>query len=182
MNKPLHRSKTRLQGESLELRKMLDASGALWNLDADQYTISFADDGTNVGPKQSSLYTELAHLGAPEVWQEAILRGFQTWARHTNVDLIVVDDEARTSVLGGTPMAILALAIFELRRSRSETTYHHMLFQRISRTLERGPGISYSTQMFTSKRSTIFMSSRFTKRGTCSVSSIPRILTHQCLG
>ena len=93
MNKPLHRSKTRLQGESLELRKMLDASGALWNLDADQYTISFADDGTNVGPKQSSLYTELAHLGAPEVWQEAILRGFQTWARHTNVDLIVVDDD-----------------------------------------------------------------------------------------
>ena len=105
----MRRSKTKrlrncsatLHGESLELRKLLHGSGVGWSTSADQYSLSFAPDGTNVGPKKSELFEELAHLGEPSVWQDTILRGFQTWARETDIDLLVVDDDGTDLGVGG---------------------------------------------------------------------------------
>ncbi len=88
--------------EILETRRLLDGHGVLWGVDAG-LSISFAPDGTSVGPETSTLFSTFESLGSESEWQEAILRGFQTWARHTNADIgVVSDDGSDFGVAGST--------------------------------------------------------------------------------
>ena len=66
--------------EALEARRLLDAEGLAWP--APDLTISFAPDGTNVAGYESSLFQSFDAIGPTQVWQDAIVRGFDTWARH----------------------------------------------------------------------------------------------------
>lgn len=86
--------------ERLESRTLLDAHGVLWGADA-RLSLSFVPDGTNVGEERSDLFEAFESLGSELEWQEAILRGFQTWARHTNADIAVVEDEGQPLGIAG---------------------------------------------------------------------------------
>lgn len=88
--------------EQLEQRAMLDAGGLLWGVDS-RLTIGFVPDGTQVSTMHSELQTTFQQLGPDEVWQEAILRGFQTWARSANIDIgLVQDDGSELGAPGAT--------------------------------------------------------------------------------
>lgn len=78
--------------ELLEQRALLDAHGVLWGADA-RLSLSFVPDGTEVGPHASQLFEKFDALAPRDQWQEAILRGFQTWAQNTNADIAVVQDD-----------------------------------------------------------------------------------------
>ena len=53
-------------------------------------TISFAPDGTNVAGYESTLFQSLDALGDSSVWQDAIVRGFETWAQHTAASISTI--------------------------------------------------------------------------------------------
>ncbi|MDG2384678.1 MAG: Ig-like domain-containing protein [Pirellulaceae bacterium] len=89
----------RLQVESLETRCLLAGSGLVWN-DTSQLTLSFVPDGTEIGDEPSTLFQEFDELAAPRVWRATLLRAFQTWAVHTNVNIGVVTDQGQPM---GTP-------------------------------------------------------------------------------
>lgn len=78
-----------LQLEMLEVRRVFSGDVA-WNQGA-ALTLSFTPDGTQIGEHTSSLFNTLAGLNEAS-WQEAVIRGFQTWAQYVNVNLGVVDD------------------------------------------------------------------------------------------
>jgi len=59
---------------------LLDAEGVPWS--APDLTISFAPDGTQVAGYESTLFQSLGEFGASTEWQDAIVRGFETWAQH----------------------------------------------------------------------------------------------------
>lgn len=82
---------TKLGVETLESRTLLDATGILWS-NGSSLTLSFAPDGTDIGGATSSLSSTLGSLTGDSSWSEAILRAFQTWAVHTNIDIAVVAD------------------------------------------------------------------------------------------
>ncbi len=81
----------RLTVEPLESRRLLDAEGLAWS-DAPDLTISFAPDGTEVGPYTSALYASLESVGAENVWQDKLLDAFQLWADHANASVRAVGD------------------------------------------------------------------------------------------
>ena len=88
--------------EQLENRSLLDGVGVAWGIDA-QLAVSFVPDGTKVGPESSSLFDSFGHLGDHDAWKEAILKGFQTWARATNANIgVVADDGSDLGVDGAT--------------------------------------------------------------------------------
>jgi hypothetical protein len=84
--------------EALEPRLALSTT-AVWN-DTSQLTLSFVPDGTDVAGAPSDLYSTLSHLGTPQEWKEAILRGFQQWLIHSRANVGVVADEGQPL---GTP-------------------------------------------------------------------------------
>src|SRR5688572_26870649 len=86
----------RLSIDALEPRMALDATGSALGT-APYLTLSFAPDGTTVGGASSSLLAKFDALAPRAVWQDAILRAFQTWAVHTNADIGLVAD-------GGQPL------------------------------------------------------------------------------
>ena len=77
-----------LRIETLESRYML--SGNDWDHAA--LTLSFVPDGTSIGEHTSALYQKFGTVDAA-VWQQAILRAFQTWSQHSNLNLGVVPDQ-----------------------------------------------------------------------------------------
>ncbi|HEY8504193.1 MAG TPA: matrixin family metalloprotease [Gemmataceae bacterium] len=84
-------SSVRLGVECLEDRTTPATFGSPWP-DSAHLTLSFAPDGTDVAGHTSRL---AEHLGAglPEsVWKTEILRAFQTWAVHGNINIGVVAD------------------------------------------------------------------------------------------
>lgn len=81
----------RLAVERLEPKVVLSATSGVWG-NAPRLTVSFAPDGTDVASLASDLHAKLNHLGSAEVWQQAILAAFQTWAVHTNADVGLVTD------------------------------------------------------------------------------------------
>ena len=94
------RRRSPLTAERLEDRAQPSVFGDPWP-NADRLTLSFAPDGTRVaGDTQdrlgagqpSSLFGTMAAAGDPAAWQQEILRAFQTWAVHTNVNIGVVPD------------------------------------------------------------------------------------------
>lgn len=99
---PLRRSappaKVRPTVEQLESRFVpYSVSGGSW-IHPELITISFVPDGTQLsegtqGPVTSTMFADFnARFGSPSVWQNAILKGAQVFARQTNVNFAVVSD------------------------------------------------------------------------------------------
>lgn len=87
-----------LRVESLESRDVPAAFGTPWP-DGQNVTLSFAPDGTPVGGVASNLAAALANLtpGA----KLAVLRAFQAWAVHANVNIGLVSDGGAAFGTGG---------------------------------------------------------------------------------
>ncbi|MCI0700904.1 MAG: matrixin family metalloprotease [Planctomycetia bacterium] len=79
------------QLETLEDRTLPTTFGIPW-ADPEHLTLSFVADGTQTPIGTSSLSAELAQAGSSAAWQQEILRGFQTWAMQTNIDIGLVAD------------------------------------------------------------------------------------------
>lgn len=89
----------RLAVERLEDRFLPATWGNPWP-DATHLTLSFVPDQTPVANQTSSLFKTLnAQFGTtnPAVWEQVVLRAFQTWAANANVDISVQAD-------GGQPV------------------------------------------------------------------------------
>jgi hypothetical protein len=83
---------TKLTLEALEDRTVLSDLAPVWP-DPSHLTLSFVPDGTvAAGQRPSNLFAALNAQAPTAVWQEAILRAFQTWAVHANINLGVVPD------------------------------------------------------------------------------------------
>ena len=77
--------------EQLEPRLALDGTGAMIGTDA-YLTLSFAPDGTDVVGHANVLHSTFNGVANENVWQDAILQAFQSWAVHTNSDIGLVGD------------------------------------------------------------------------------------------
>src|SRR5690349_12505814 len=83
--------------EALEARGLLAAFGLTWP-DPSHLTLSFAPDGTAVGPGGPSVLSQTLGAMAPApAWQATILRAFQSWAVLGNINIGLVAD-------GGQPL------------------------------------------------------------------------------
>jgi hypothetical protein len=91
--------KIRLTVECLEERCTPATWGNPWP-DASHLTLSFAPDGTSVGPAQSSLFQLLNAQAQSAAWKREVLRAFQTWAVQGNLNLSVTPDGGQAF---GTP-------------------------------------------------------------------------------
>lgn len=85
--------------ESLEGRRVLAAFNMPWP-EPDGISISFLPDGTQVGNQESNLFGTLEQLLPQAVWQESIMRAFQTWAVTSNVNFTLAGDS-------GLPVGVL---------------------------------------------------------------------------
>jgi hypothetical protein len=77
--------KRRLTVELLEDRTVPATFGIPWQ-DPSHLTLSFAPDGTAVAGHQSQLFDALNRQFATADWQRTLLRAFQTWAVHANLN------------------------------------------------------------------------------------------------
>lgn len=77
--------------ERLEDRYAPATFGNPWP-DALHLSLSFAPDGTQVGDRQSNLFSALNSQLPAAVWQTAIVRAFDTWADYANINISVVGD------------------------------------------------------------------------------------------
>lgn len=93
------RSRVSLQVERLETRYAPATFYNPWP-DARTLTLSFAADNTRIGPQLNRLHQLLDATSSTNVWQTAILRAFQTWAVHANINIGVVPDGGQ--VFGST--------------------------------------------------------------------------------
>ena len=98
--KPSRKRRRMALPEYLEPRLPLSADGVLWGADA-RLTLSFAPDGTTVDGQSSQLFAKFDTLAPTDQWQNAILKGFQNWAQHTNSDIgLVADDGSEFGIAG----------------------------------------------------------------------------------
>jgi hypothetical protein len=67
--------------------------------DARHLTISFAPDGTLMDGRPSNLFQTLNAVAPTGVWEREIVRAFQTWAVHANINIGVTSDDG--SPFGG---------------------------------------------------------------------------------
>ncbi|MCS7047150.1 MAG: matrixin family metalloprotease, partial [Gemmataceae bacterium] len=88
----------RLSLETLEHRELPATFGIPW-ADPNRITVSFAPSGTPIGQSTSSLETLLGPNQTE--WQTEILRAFQTWAVHVNINFGLVRDEGLSFMSGG---------------------------------------------------------------------------------
>jgi hypothetical protein len=77
--------------ESLEGRVVLATFGVPWH-DASNLTLSFVPDGTKIAGHTSNLFQTLNAQEPTAVWEQQILRAFQTWAVEANINIAVVPD------------------------------------------------------------------------------------------
>lgn len=90
-----------LELEPCEDRTAPAVHGIPWH-DANHLTLSFAPPGTAIAAHQSNLFETLDAQLPRDVWQREILRAFQTWAVHANINFGVVAD-------GGQPFGVPGL-------------------------------------------------------------------------
>jgi len=83
-----------LSCERLEDRTTPALFGNPWP-NADNLTLSFVPDGTDVAGVQSNLHAKLNSELSPTVWQKEIGRAFQSWAQHANLNFAVVGDNGK---------------------------------------------------------------------------------------
>lgn len=77
--------------EPLEDRSLPSTFGVPW-ADAEHLTISFVADGTSTPLGTSTLAQVLNSAGTSAQWKREILRAFQTWAVHANINIGLVAD------------------------------------------------------------------------------------------
>ena len=82
--------------EALEGRRLLAQFGVPWH-DATHLSVSFVPDGTLIGDHGSDLFKALDAREPAYVWQQEILRAFQTWAVEARINFALVPD-------GGQPL------------------------------------------------------------------------------
>lgn len=82
----------RLGVERLEPREVMATFGVPWP-DARRLTVSFVPDGTQVGTGTTDLFATMDSQMPREVWQNEILRAFQTWGSVADVEFSVVSDD-----------------------------------------------------------------------------------------
>lgn len=80
--------------ELLEQRALLDASG-LTAVSDRYFTLSFAEDTTEIAGIESSLFAELDQRFGRDEWQTTILQAFQTWAATIATDVGLVQETGR---------------------------------------------------------------------------------------
>ena len=85
------KSRDLLRVQRLEDRTVPAGFGNPWP-DADHLTLSFAPDGTDVGGTRSNLFGTLGAAMPAGVWQQEVVRAFQTWAQYGNLNVSVVSD------------------------------------------------------------------------------------------
>lgn len=88
--------------ETLESRLVPDAYGIPWPA-AERLSLSFAPDQTPIAGHTSNLFAVLDAIAPTPVWQREILRAFQTWAVHTNVNVGVKADGGQPFGIAGRP-------------------------------------------------------------------------------
>ncbi len=94
----------RLTVEALEDRVV----PATWNTpwpDASRLTLSFMPDGTKIGQQESNLFATLNALTSTTHWQRQILRAFQNWVIHANINIGLVADEGQAYGTNGKPQS-----------------------------------------------------------------------------
>jgi hypothetical protein len=80
-----------LKLEVLEDRSVPSTMQPGW-LDANRLSLSFAPDQTTVLNQTNQLFQTLEHLDL-QIWQQEILRAFQSWAVHANINIGLVADK-----------------------------------------------------------------------------------------
>lgn len=83
---------SRMRYEPLESRRVPAIWGNPWP-QAEALSISFVPDGTTVAGQPSRLAEHLNASIPDDAWQLEILRAFQSWAQHANINLHVTLDE-----------------------------------------------------------------------------------------
>lgn len=96
------RSSRPLAVEPLEDRLTPATWGNPWP-DGAHLTLSFAPDGTAIGPRASSLFRTLDDASPRAAWQTEVLRAFQTWAAQANVNFGLVADGGQALGAAGRP-------------------------------------------------------------------------------
>ncbi len=77
--------------EHLETRKLLAAFGTPWP-NARDLSISFPADGVSIANYENVIHEELDTVTSRENWQELVLRAYQTWAIHADVNIALTPD------------------------------------------------------------------------------------------
>src|SRR5262245_11237050 len=79
------------QFEALEDRSLPSTFGVPW-ADPEHLTLSFVGDNTQTPLGASNLNQLLASAGTSAQWKVELLRAFQTWAAHANINIGLVAD------------------------------------------------------------------------------------------
>src|SRR5712671_774136 len=91
---------SRLTIEALEDRAVPATFGVPWS-DPSHLTLSFVPDGTPIAGHTSSLFQTLNAVEPTAVWQNEILRAFQTWAVNANINIGLVADGGQAMGVAG---------------------------------------------------------------------------------
>lgn len=85
------RTRAPFAAELLEVRTAPAAFGMPW-ADPRSLSVSFPTDNATIGPYSNSLREVLDQVTDRKVWQEAVLRAFQTWSVHANINIGLTPD------------------------------------------------------------------------------------------
>jgi hypothetical protein len=85
------KSSARIAAEVLERRAMPATFGVAWP-DARNLSVSFPTDDASIGAYGNSLREVLDQVADRKVWQETVLRAFQTWAVQANINIGLTPD------------------------------------------------------------------------------------------
>ncbi len=77
--------------ETLEDRRLLAAFGTPWP-DARDLSISFPAEGVDIGDYANNLHETLDQVTDRHEWQELVLRAYQTWAIHADINIGLRND------------------------------------------------------------------------------------------
>lgn len=97
-------TQTSLSVDALEDRLAPAVFGIPWPT-AERLTLSFAPDGTPIAGHANELFQALDAIAPTPVWQREILRAFQTWAVHANINVGVRPDGGQPFGTAGRPYA-----------------------------------------------------------------------------
>ena len=82
---------TSVDVESLELRRLLVAFGTPWP-DSRDLAISIPSDGVEVGRYDNNLSQTLDQVAARDDWEELVIRAYQTWTIHADINIGLRND------------------------------------------------------------------------------------------
>jgi Matrixin len=77
--------------EHLETRNLLAAFGTPWP-NAKELSISFPADGVSISTYENVIHDTLDSVTSRENWQELVLRAYQTWSIHADVNIALTAD------------------------------------------------------------------------------------------